>query len=173
MIMFICATLMLFITVICIFIANAKTSQAPDSTLRCLLLRRKAWRRRKSGVNDEEEQTDWLRTDLLTDLLIPAVLKYSTQGKLYSLTPPLCTHTHIHRVWTDPRTKAATRRAELLKPSNHKPRLWLQTPPPHLLHPTSSRLSVIRAVSFCPITAWLCWSSINSGESIWFVLTYT
>ncbi len=54
MIMFNCATLMLFMMVICVFIANAKTSQAPGSTLRCLLLKGKVLQTGKAGLMNAE-----------------------------------------------------------------------------------------------------------------------
>lgn len=134
MIMFICATLMLFIMVICVFIANAKTSRAPDSMLRCLRLRRRVRRRRTSRVDDAKEQltTDW-RIDWPT-----AVLKSLTQVKLYSLTPPLYTHTQIGLTWEQRwgYTTGWTAQTVQSKASCVAPN---PAPPPN-----SSRLSVIR-----------------------------
>lgn len=68
MIMLNFATLTLFITVICVFIANAKTIQELDSTLWCLLLRwnDKCWGR--------EQEVLWTQTcPLLIDRLIPPI----------------------------------------------------------------------------------------------------
>lgn len=57
MIMSNCATLMLFMMVVCVFIANAKTTQAPDSsTLRCLLLK---WKVLKQGSERRIGLTDF------------------------------------------------------------------------------------------------------------------
>lgn len=59
MIMFNCATLML-ITVIRVFIANAKTTQAPNSTWRCLLLKWKELRAgKKQGYKRRMGLTYW------------------------------------------------------------------------------------------------------------------
>lgn len=106
-----CATLMLFIMVVCVFIANAKTTQAPDSTLRCLLLK---WKVLKQGSERRIGLTDF--TDWLTD----SCSFWSIQQR-----HPCATTHHTSTAWTDlklqlVRSLSRRRTAPLLELSNHK-----------------------------------------------------